>query len=90
MLVDNIDIGFGKNYDFSDQKVVDRLVMQIRSQSVDGVHSGPPCASWSRVRFKQPGPPPLRTRDFLRGLPAEQLSKKSRAKVALANALLMA
>ena len=89
-LVENVDVGFGSQGDLTLQSVVDRLVTLAMAGLVDGVHAGPPCASWSRVRFKRPGPPPLRDRANLWGLPHAQLSHTNRAKVITANALLMA
>jgi hypothetical protein len=90
IIVENVDIGFGSDGDLSRQSVVDRLVSLIAAGVIDGGHAGPPCASWSRVRFKRPGPPPLRDREHLWGLPERELTVKDRAKVKLANTLLMA
>ena len=90
VFVENVDIGFGPLGDLTQQSVVDRLVTMIESRTIDAGHFGPPCSSWSRVRFKKPGPPPLRNRDWLWGLPPGDLSAKNREKVRLANVLLMA
>ena len=90
VFVENIDVGFGMQFDLVEKCVVDRLATLIQSGTVDGAHAGPPCASWSGERFKRPGPPPLRTRTYPWGLPASQLSTKNRKKVEVANCLLMA
>eukprot|EP00974_Lingulodinium_polyedra_P130518 11214122-Lingulodinium_polyedra.AAC.1 len=51
----------------------------VRAGVFQMVHSGVLCRTWSRARFRQPGPPILRTRDQLDGVPGS--SPADRAKV---------
>ena len=53
---------------------------------LDGALTSPPCSSWSRLRFRPGGPPPLRTRGrFAWGLP--DLCGAHQDRVAEANVL---
>ena len=53
---------------------------------LDGLLTSPPCATWSLLRFRPGGPPPLRTRGrFVWGLP--NLSGAQKERVAEAKVL---
>ena len=45
----------------------------------DGFHSGFPCSSFSRVRFRPGGPPPVRDRQHQRGLPSNSREQQFEA-----------
>ncbi|CAK0797355.1 unnamed protein product [Prorocentrum cordatum] len=64
----NVDIGFGAQFDLTDEVNVRKLELLAEAET-DGGHSGPSCATWSRVRFQPGGPPPLRLRHQLWGRP---------------------
>ena len=59
----------------------------------DGFHSGFPCSSFSRARFRPGGPPPVRDRQFLRGRPsnsrAQQLEAEKGALLATRSAAMV-
>ena len=50
---------------------VDRPYMDLLEtvDTIDGYHAGFPCGSFSMVRNKPGGPPPVRSREFPSGLP---------------------
>ncbi|CAK0891907.1 unnamed protein product [Prorocentrum cordatum] len=64
----NVDIGFGPEFDLSEEVNVRRLEL-LAELEVDGGHAGPSCATWSRVRFQPGGPPPVRLRSHPWGRP---------------------
>ena len=45
----------------------------------DGFHSGFPCSSFSRARFRPGGPPPVRDRQHLRGRPSNSRAQQLEA-----------
>ena len=57
----------------------ERLLAWAQAGNFSGLHLGTPCATYSRARKFDGGPPPLRSNDFLEGLP--DLSEKDWAKV---------
>jgi len=63
ILVTNVDLAFGKEFDLSSPEVVKHFLNLAASGFFDGVHGGPPCSTWSAVRWVPGGPPPLRSRD---------------------------
>ena len=82
----NVDLGFGKHFDLTDEVNVKRLII-LASHDGDGGHAGPSCSTWSRVRFRPGGPPPLRFRWCLWGRP--DLHVRDAEKVAKGNCLLL-
>ena len=63
-----MDIGFGPQFDLTDEVQVRKLEL-LAEADADGGHSGPACATWSRVRFVPGGPRPLRLRRQPWGIP---------------------
>ena len=63
VVVESMDLAYGERNDLDSQEVVDRLVQLGKQGFYSGAHNGAPCATWSRVRFRPGGPPPLRTRE---------------------------
>ncbi|CAK0806068.1 unnamed protein product, partial [Prorocentrum cordatum] len=61
LLCASADIGFGAEFDLTDEVNVRGLVL-LAEMETDGGHSGPSCSTWSRARFQPGGPPPLRLR----------------------------
>jgi len=70
IVVESMDFAYGKEFDLSDDSVIDRLVRASRRKLNSGGHNGSPCSTWSRVRFLPGGPPPLRMRDSPWGIPS--------------------
>ena len=87
IVVRTYDVGYGPEFDLLQPEVLERLHQEIRAGRGDGAHSGAPCSTWSRARFRPNGPPPLRTRDRPWGLP--RLSAADRKKVDQHSALLV-
>lgn len=63
IIVENFDLGYGEQYDLGADSVIEDLVERAGRRECDGMHTGPPCSTWSRARFRPGGPPPLRDRD---------------------------
>jgi hypothetical protein len=84
----NVDVGFGEEGDLTQDRVVRRVVAQVDAGVYHGGHGGPPCASWSKVRWLPGGPGPLRDRARPWGLP--NITDRDKLKVKAANALLLA
>jgi len=76
VIVENYDLAYGKEFDLDDQAVLDRLVQAGRSRYYQGGHNGSPCSTWTRVRFLDGGPAPLRTRESPWGLPTNTDSQQ--------------
>ena len=64
-----IDICRDPSMDLLDEAVAKRALQQIRDGSWDVVIVTPPCNTFSRVRFVQPGPKPVRSRLYPLGFP---------------------
>ena len=61
---DCADLGHGPEWNLLDEENVQRLCALAGAGYWQGVHSGPPCSTWSAARYSgRPGPPPLRSRD---------------------------
>jgi len=84
----SMDLAFDANWDLTCPHVMAQLLEIIALGFVDMILGGPPCATWSRVRFLCGGPPPLRHRgEFAWGLP--WLTGAGTARVKEANLLLV-
>ena len=86
VLVKNVDLGYGKEHDLGSETVVRSLLIQIEMGLYDGIHTQPPCSTWSVVRWRPDGPPPVRSRDRPWGM--EGLSKHLTKLVALHSILM--
>ena len=81
-----VDICLFPGHNVLDADVEHRILNWIRSGVILFIWLGMPCTSFSRARkFDGLGPPPLRTDEYLWGLP--NLSTKDRLKVHTGNAL---
>ena len=87
-IVTLVDIGFGMEHDLTNSANLDRYLVQVEAGVFDGIHAGPPCALWSRVRFLPGGPPPVRSRSEPWGL--SNLSKDMQRRVDLSNSVVLA
>ena len=52
MKVTNADLGSGSQFDLTQPENVERITEEIKDLKHDGCHGGPPCATWSGVRWK--------------------------------------
>lgn len=64
----SLDLEFGPDADLRRAEVWHRLREWARWGLLGVVHAGPPCSTFSSVRFVPGGPRPLRTRDCLLGI----------------------
>ena len=72
--------------DVTDPRVLDHLMMLIQEGFLAYVHCGTPCSSFSLARKGDGGPPPLRSRQELWGLP--RLAPWDQDKVKIGNRLM--
>ena len=84
VVTESLDLAYGDQNDLSLDETVERL--RHRKPAFSGAHNGSPCSTWSRVRYRPGGPPPLRSREFPWGLPKN--SKAQQAKCDHHNKLL--
>lgn len=83
-----VDLGHGPLFDMTKDENVARLEALLLMGYFDGLHAGTPCSTWSAVRWRPGGPPPLRSWDHPWGLPG--LSRAQQATVEAHNALMAA
>jgi hypothetical protein len=77
-------MGFSQEFsDLSSEHLWSTLLHMIRDQKYDCVIMGPPRTTFSRARQGPPGPAPLRSMDYLYGLPRGSLSSKDQEEVKL-------
>ena len=67
--ISEVDICRDPSMDLLDETTAKRALQQIRDGSWDVVIVTPPCNTFSRVRFVQPGPKPVRSRLYPLGFP---------------------
>ena len=67
--ISEMDICRDPSMDLLDEAIAKRALQQIRDGSWDVVIVTPPCNTFSRVRFVQPGPKPVRSRLYPLGFP---------------------
>jgi len=63
VLVESVDLAFNQEWDLGDARTVALLLEMAAEGLLDFVLGGPPCATWSMVRYLPGGPRPLRFRD---------------------------
>ena len=69
MIVESIDPLIGAAFNLMDDGFYGGL-LQAAAAGAFMIHlSGPPCSTWSIARFRKPGPPVVRTREFPFGIP---------------------
>ena len=56
-------------HDLSDSNLQEHIIQQVKDKKFSMVLVSPPCSSWSRARFRQPGPKPVRTAEWPMGFP---------------------
>ena len=69
--VESLDRKRDKDLNLTDPKVFDGIDASVDEGEWDGIHSGFPCSSFSRVRWRDAtgGAPPVRSKDHIYGLP---------------------
>ena len=79
VIVESMDLAYGEQYDLADQQKV--KAMQSKAAKYSGAHNGSPCSTWSRVRYRPGGPPPLRSREHPFGLPSNSNTQQKHCNV---------
>ena len=69
LVLSELDICRDPTMDLLDDEVATRCLAEVRSNQWDVILVTPPCSTFSRVRFVQPGPKPLRSRLYPLGFP---------------------
>ncbi len=87
VVVVSVDLDADARWDLSDPLCFHELLQMIHQGLIDGLIGGPPCATWSRLRFLPGGPRPVRTRSHPWGLSG--LTRAERSRVREANALMI-
>ena len=64
-----VDISRDPSMDLLDATVAQRCLREVREHQWDVILVTPPCNTFSRVRFVQPGPKPVRSRLYPLGFP---------------------
>jgi hypothetical protein len=77
------DITLGAEYDLLQQHNRWKITGWLRSGLLRGGHLGTPCNTFTRARDRQPGPPPLRSNEYVMGSPG--LSGANLVKVSQGN-----
>ena len=75
-VVIEIDILSSSFLNVENQALWDVLTWGSMSGKVAAVIGGPPCKTFSRLRHRQPGPPPVRTREFPFGWDGQPSSER--------------
>ena len=74
-----VDAVRGRGNDLRKASLRNRLLDEVRSGEFAVVVASPPCSTFSRARYSGlPGPPALRSADFLRGFP--RLNDRNRSR----------
>ena len=74
----------GPRFDLSRARLRRQLLDEVQRGQFALVVASPPCSTFSRARYSgRPGPPPLRSAEFLRGFP--RLNGRNRDRIARAN-----
>lgn len=65
LFVASVDLSRHVDWDITKPRIYHALFETICQGLIDVVIGGPPCATWSKLRYKPNGPPPLRFRTSL-------------------------
>ena len=82
-----LDKEAGADQDLLNDSVISYLAELCESGKVDAVLGGPPCRTVSKLRFRRPGPPPLRSREGPERFGLAGLTEKQR-ELAVSDAIL--
>ena len=81
----DVDICNADAADLSSDDLWVSLFERIRAGEFDFVWMGTPCTTFSKARFRKPGPRPLRSMSHLYGLPRRELNDREATQVAEGN-----
>ena len=79
--VEDVDLDIAHRHDLPQDEFYRGLLDRCLSGVIAWLFGGPPCGSWSPLRFRPHGPPPVRDRDHLTGLPGLSTSMQKVAEV---------
>ena len=79
VVVESIDVAISASCNLLNDHFFSALLAAAEAGVFAMVHAKPLCRTWSRTRFRRPGPPVLRTRRELDGVP--HLSRSDKQKV---------
>ena len=81
LLFCSVDLLVDSRWDLAAPETLASLMMLCEEGLIDIVLGGPPCSTWSKLRFLPGGPPPLRLRgEHVWGLPNLTASQKARVR----------
>ena len=63
VVVENIDTVIDTSFNLCSDSFYTPLLRLAQRGTFHGIHSGSPCSTWSRARWRRPGPAIMRTRD---------------------------
>ena len=87
LLIISVDLDADAKWDLSNAATFALFMGWIKEGLIDALLGGPPCATWSILRFRPGGPRPLRLRSCPWGRPG--LSAAEKARVREANVLMI-
>ena len=79
VVVESVDVFVDPRFDMHSDSFYGDLRRAAKAGAFSLHLSGPPCRTWSRARFRRPGPPVVRTREHPYGVPG--LTGRLRAQV---------
>eukprot|EP00438_Fugacium_kawagutii_P030046 Skav201342 [mRNA] locus=scaffold1389:347636:350773:+ [translate_table: standard] len=77
----SLDKKTSRDVDLSDVELFQKILNEVKEHQWDGFHSGFPCSSFSRVRWRDHphGPPPVRSGEHIYGLPGNTPQQQAEA-----------
>ena len=75
----SIDTEINEVFDLAQDLPYHDILDDARGGKFDMAHAGPPCGSFSRVRWRPGGPPPVRSLRFIYGLPTNSVRQQAEA-----------
>ena len=75
----SLDLDNDPPSDFLQEQPYGDILDSCRNGEVDAGHAGPPCGSFSVVRHRPGGPPPVRNLEWIYGLPSNSTAQQAEA-----------
>ena len=75
----SLDLESDRPTDFLQEQPYGDILDSCRNGEVDAGHAGPPCGSFSIVRHRPGGPPPVRNLEWIYGLPSNTPQQQAEA-----------
>ena len=79
----SLDLDNDPPSDFLQEQPYGDILDSCRNGEVDAGHAGPPCGSFSVVRHRPGGPPPVRNLEWIYGLPSNSHGSTGRSRSGL-------